>query len=91
MIKQTGAHLSEIADYLGLPKSGAELAERLPILNLSNAGSARNAQHQDYQMRFSYVLEMIVRLSMTVAKQSRSAMASLKPPIKLFRQLSLNL
>lgn len=57
VMKQTGAHLSEIADYLGLPKSGAVLAEKLPILNLSNAGSARNAQHQDYQMRFSYVLE----------------------------------
>ncbi|MBZ3777271.1 hypothetical protein K9P40_09295 [Lentilactobacillus otakiensis] len=57
VISKTQAEIAKIGDYLALPQSGADLAEKLAVLNLSNAGSARNAKHQNYQLRYSQVLE----------------------------------
>lgn len=57
VISETQAEIVKIGDYLDLPQSGADLAEKLAVLNLSNAGSARNTKRQNYQLRYSRVLE----------------------------------
>lgn len=57
VLAKTKAAVEVIGKYLNLPQSGADLAEKLAVLNLSNAGSARNAKHQNCQLRYSRVLE----------------------------------
>lgn len=57
IVAKTQAAVQDIGRYFDLPKTGADLAERLAILDLSNAGSARNAKHQNYRLRYSRVLD----------------------------------
>ena len=60
VLEKTQTAIEAIGNYLN---SGADLAEKLAVLNLSNAASARNAKHakhakhQNYQLRYSRVLE----------------------------------
>ena len=57
VISKSKAAILDIGRYFDLPKSGAQLASVLAVLDLSNAGSARNAKHQNYRLRFSQVLD----------------------------------
>lgn len=57
VISQTRTAILKIGRYFDLPKSCADLADKLAVLDLSNAGSARNAKHQNYRLRYSWVLD----------------------------------
>lgn len=57
VISQTRTAILKVGRYFDLPKSCADLADKLGVLDLSNAGSARNAKHQNYRLRYSRVLE----------------------------------
>ncbi|MDM7516793.1 hypothetical protein QUF07_08695 [Lentilactobacillus sp. TOM.63] len=57
VIKITGSQLTDIFERFGLPATLAELAANLPIIDLSNAGTARNASQQNFQQNLSVVMD----------------------------------
>lgn len=57
IISTVDKKLPAILERLEFSKTLAELAASLPIINLSNAGTARNAQKQNFQQRLSAVMD----------------------------------
>lgn len=57
VIKITGSQLTDIFERFSLPVTLAELAADLPIIDLSNAGTARNASQQNFQQNLSVVMD----------------------------------